>query len=108
MARPRIFISSTFYDLRQIREDIDRSLKELGYEPIRHETGAIAYGRDERPEAGAYREVDLCDVLVAVIGGRYGSDSRVNPGSSITQTEIKRALEKLKDPLIFVATRRDS
>ena len=24
MARPRIFISSTFYDLRQVRSDIER------------------------------------------------------------------------------------
>lgn len=102
MAKPRIFISSTFYDLRQIREDVDRSLKELGYEPIRHETGAIAYGGDERPEAGAYREVDLCDILVAVIGGRYGTDSRVTPGSSITQNEIRRALEKGIQVFIFI------
>ncbi len=41
MARPRIFISSTFYDLRQVRYDIERSIRELGYEPVRHETGAI-------------------------------------------------------------------
>lgn len=102
MARPRIFISSTFYDLRQIREDIDRSLVDLGYEPIRHETGVIAYGKDERPEAGAYREVDLCDVLVAIIGGRYGAESRVNPGSSITQSEVRRALANGVQVFIFI------
>ena len=32
MAKPRVFISSTFYDLRQIRADIDQFLKGLGYE----------------------------------------------------------------------------
>ena len=53
MARPRIFISSTFYDLRQVRSDMERSIRELGYEPVRHETEAIPYSNDEPPESGA-------------------------------------------------------
>jgi hypothetical protein len=102
MARPRIFISSTFYDLRQIREDLERTVKDLGYEPIRHETGAIAYSKDEKLESAAYREVDLCDVLVSIIGGRYGSDSAVAPGASISQTELRRALERGVQVFIFI------
>lgn len=102
MAKPRIFISSTFYDLRQIREDIDRSITEIGYEPVRHETGAIPYGKDERPESGAYREVELCDILVAIIGGRYGTESKTSPGASVTQNEIKRALERGIQVFIFI------
>ena len=43
MAKPRIFISSTFYDLRQIRSDIDLFIEGLGYEPIRNEEGDIPY-----------------------------------------------------------------
>ena len=31
MASPRVFISSTFYDLRHVREDLERSVRELGY-----------------------------------------------------------------------------
>ena len=37
MAKPRIFISSTFYDLRQIRSEIDLFIETLGYEAIRNE-----------------------------------------------------------------------
>ena len=48
MARPRIFISSTFYDLKQVRSDIERVIRELGYEPVRHETGAVPYSKGER------------------------------------------------------------
>ncbi len=33
MAKPRVFISSTYYDLRHIRNDLDGFIKELGYEP---------------------------------------------------------------------------
>ena len=47
MARPRIFISSTFYDLKQIRAELDMFIESLGYEPIRNEEGDIPYGKDE-------------------------------------------------------------
>jgi hypothetical protein len=102
MAKPRIFISSTFYDLRQIREDLERSIKELGYEPVRNETGAIPYGKNEAPESAAYREVELCDVIVAIVGGRYGTESREIPGYSISQNELRRALELGIQVFMFV------
>ena len=78
MAKPRIFLSSTFYDLRQIREDLEQMIRELGYESVRHETGAIPYSRKEPLESSAYREVDLCDIMVSIIGGRFGTQSKEN------------------------------
>jgi hypothetical protein len=47
MAKPRIFISSTYYDLHQIRNDLDRFIKDIGYESVRNESGNIPYGKDE-------------------------------------------------------------
>lgn len=103
MARPRIFISSTFYDLRQVRSDIERSIRELGYEPVRHETGAVPYSKDEPLESGAYREIELSDVIVFITGGgRFGSQSEAEPGYSISQVELKRALESGIPVFIFV------
>lgn len=102
MARPRVFISSTFFDLRQVREDLERFIRELGYEPVRSETGAIPYHKGESPEAGAYREVDLCDILVAIIGGRYGTEAREAPGFSISQGELRRAIERNVQIFVFV------
>ena len=102
MAKPRIFVSSTFYDLRQIREDMERMIRDLGYEPVLHERGAIPYGKDERPEDYAYREIDLCDILVSIIGGRFGSESQSEPGYSISQNELKRALDKGTQVFIFI------
>jgi hypothetical protein len=102
VAKPRVFISSTFYDLRHVREDLERFIKELGYEPVRNETGSIPYGRDEAPESYAYREVELCDIIVAVIGGRFGKESQQNDGYSISQTELRRALEKGIQVFVFI------
>lgn len=50
MAKPRIFISSTFYDLRQVRSDLYQFIESLGYEPIRNEEGDIPYGKEEELE----------------------------------------------------------
>lgn len=47
MAKPRVFISSTFYDLRLVRLELDKFLESIGYEPIRNEEGDIAYGSNE-------------------------------------------------------------
>ncbi|MBI1741571.1 DUF4062 domain-containing protein [Candidatus Acetothermia bacterium] len=101
MAKPRVFISSTFYDLRHVREDLERFVNSLGYEAVRHETGEIPYGSESPLEEYAYREVELCDILVCIVGGRYGSPSTSREGS-ITQNELKRAFEKGIQVFIFI------
>lgn len=101
MARPRVFISSTYYDLKSIRAELDRFIAERGYEPVRHEQGHIAYGVEDKLEKYAYREVGMCDILVCIIGGKYGSASFHAP-YSITQKELKTALESGKQVYIFV------
>ena len=102
MAKPRVFVSSTFYDLRQVREDLDRFISEFGYEAVLHEAGDIAYGKDSPPEGYVHREIEMCDILVCVIGGRYGTESQDQPGSSITQLELKTALENQVQVFVFI------
>ena len=104
MARPRVFISSTFYDLRQVRSDIERFIRELGYEPVRHEAGSVPYSKDESLESGAYREIELSDVIIFITGGNFGTESEEEPGYSISQVELKRALERGIQVFIFVET----
>lgn len=102
MAVPRVFISSTFYDLKHVRADLERCIRELGYEPVRNETGAIPYYGGERLETAAYREVESCDILVSIIGGRFGTESSDYPRYSITQNELKRAVERGVQVFIFI------
>lgn len=101
MAKPRVFISSTFYDLRQIRSDIDMFIEGLGYEPIRNEEGDIPYGKEDALEEYCYKEIKSVDILVSVIGGRYGTES-IRNNSSITQMELKTALKENKQVYIFI------
>jgi hypothetical protein len=102
MATPRVFISSTYYDLRQVRDDLERMIRDLGYEPVRNETGSIPYFKREHPELAAYREIELCDILVSIIGGRFGTESRDDSRFSISQNELRRALERGVQVFIFI------
>lgn len=92
MAKPRIFISSTFYDLRQVRIDLDRFIKDLGYEPVLNELGNIPYGKDDKLEEYCYKEISNIDILVSLIGGRFGSESQ-HKDHSISQMEFRTAIE---------------
>lgn len=101
MAKPRIFISSTFFDLRQVRADLERFILEIGYESVRNETGSIPYGKDLPLEDYCYKEISGIDILVGLIGGRFGSTSS-HGDYSITQAEIRTALEQNKNVYIFI------
>lgn len=101
MAKPRIFISSTFYDLRQVRADLNMFIDSLGYDTVRNEEGDIPYGKDEALEEYCYKEIKSIDVLVSIIGGRFGTESKRNT-SSISQLELKTALKEGKQVYTFI------
>ena len=105
MAKPRVFISSTFYDLRQIRVELDKFIEGLGYEPVRNEEGDIPYGKDEALQAYCYKEIANIDVLVSVIGSRYGSAGIIKEKEqeySVSQLELKTALKEDKQVFVFI------
>lgn len=105
MAKPRIFISSTFYDLRQIRIELDKFIESMGYDPVRNEEGDIPYGKDDELQMYCYKEIDNIDILISVIGGRYGSPSVIEEKEkeySVSQRELKTAYKQNKQIFIFI------
>ncbi len=101
MAKPRVFLSSTYYDLKQIRADLERFIREQGYEPILNELGNIPYGKEEKLEEYCYKEIGSIDILVSIIGGRFGSSSQ-HGDKSVSQMELKTAIELNKQVYIFI------
>lgn len=101
MAKPRIFLSSTYYDLKQIRADIDNFIQMMGYEAVRNEEGGIPYGKEEALEEYCYEEIAKVDIVICIIGGRFGSESS-KENSSISQMEVKTAIKKEKHTFIFI------
>jgi hypothetical protein len=81
MARPRVFISSTFYDLKEVRSKLKLFIKNMGFEAVRYEKGAIPYGSKEKLEEYCYREIQNVQILISIIGGRFGSPSDHQPYS---------------------------
>jgi hypothetical protein len=104
MAKLRIFVSSTHYDLKYIRSSLEMFIDSLGYDAVLSEKGNIAYAPDVPLDESCYREVQNCDVYVLLIGGRYGAEASVtrgpepkafyDPYESITKLEYKAAAEK--------------
>lgn len=82
MARPRVFI-------RHVREDLERFIRELGYEPVRDEVVANQYDEQDDLETSEYRDVDLCAALGSIVGGRNGSDAQDDPGHSIAEVRLR-------------------
>lgn len=101
MAKPRVFISSTFFDLKQVRETIDTFIISMGFIPIRNEEGNIPYGINDYLDEDCYDEVDQSDILVSIIGSRYGSEA-TSGGASISQRELEHAIYLGKQVYIFV------
>ena len=104
MPRPRIFVSSTYYDLKHIRASLENFIDSLGFEPILSEKGHIAYSPEIPLDESCYREVGNSDIFLIIIGGRYGSEKSeskeikdkqsVDRYDSITKQEYKSAVER--------------
>lgn len=101
MARPRVFISSTYYDLKQTRENLAQFLGSLGYDAVRNEHGDIPYGNEEDLEKYCYKEINNIDIFVSIIGGRFGSEAKSSEWS-ISNEELRTALKNGKQVYIFI------
>lgn len=93
MANPRVFISSTCYDLKYIRENLKYFIKTIGYEPVLSEDGAVFYDPNSHTHDSCIAEVLNCQIFVLIIGGRYGGKFKDNE-YSITNAEYKEAVNK--------------
>lgn len=95
MAKPRVFISSTYYDLKHIRASIEQFVESLGFDAILSERGDIAYLPDAPLDDSCYREAATADIFVVIIGGRYGSAASGENSQldfdSITRREFEHA-----------------
>lgn len=95
VSAPCVMVSSTYYDLRQVRTDLEEFLsRNLGYQPLLSEFPSFPVDPDKTTiENCRIRVEQNADILVLVIGGRYGSlDSPSN--KSVTNLEYLTARAK--------------
>ena len=92
MAAPRVFISSTCYDLKYIRENLKYFIRNLGYEPVMSEEGSVYYNPLINVQDACVAEIPSCQILVLIIGGRFGSEFK-DESRSITNQEFLEAIK---------------
>ena len=116
MARPRVFVSSTYYDLKYARERLERFIRSYNMDPVLFERDDVYFNPNHKIDESCYNEVKTCHLMLLIVGGRYGSaasDSNNkeneeakakynNEYVSITQREYNTAKENYIPTLVFV------
>lgn len=99
MSRPRIFISSTVYDLMEIRSGLRHFLESIGYEPVQSDFGGVTYDPGSHTRDSCLREIHSCDAVVLLIGSRFGAVARSSPELTLDQDAIAYAESNPGRPL---------
>src|SRR5580692_2391021 len=98
---PSVFVSSTCFDLNQIRADLRGFLSDMGFDPILSEAPAFPVNPHISPVENCLRAVkEKADIFLLIIGARYGSENE--SGKSITNLEYLEAKAKGIPVYVFV------
>jgi hypothetical protein len=93
----QVFISSTFRDLVEERQDVLRSVLDMGHIPSGMEIFPAA---DVEQFEYIKKIIDECDYYVLIVGARYGSVD--SAGVSFTEKEYHYAVSEKKTVLAFI------
>jgi len=107
MAQPRVFISSTCYDLQEIRYQLRSFISDFGFEPVMSEFGDIFFDYQKHIQDSCKGEIEKCQLFVLIIGNSFGSTYyRQKEGTkspdSVTMQEFKRSIEVNTYKHIFI------
>lgn len=109
----KVYLSSTFEDLREHRAATTQALRQLGHEVVAMEDYVA---ESSVPLTKVLEDVQACDVLVEIVAWRYGyvpneSQPPNVPGAipgktSITEYEYRKAVQEKKPVLAFLLDER--
>ena len=97
----KIYLSSTFEDLKEHRAAAHHILQQMKHEVIFMEDYTA---KDQRPLDKCLADVAACEIYVGIFAWRYGYiPDQGNPqGKSITELEYRKASQERKPRLIFL------
>ncbi|MFP6849656.1 MAG: DUF4062 domain-containing protein [Pseudomonas sp.] len=100
-SKTALFVSSTCYDLSQVRADLRDFTESIGFEPILSEFDSFPVNPNQNTLNNCLEAVkNRTDIFVLIVGGRYGSI--VDSGKSITNLEFLEAKAKGIPKYVFV------
>lgn len=95
--RYQVFVSSTYEDLKEERNEVMKALLEIDCIPTAMELFPAA---DEDSWSLIKRVIEECDYYVLIVGGRYGSVA--SDGIGYTEREYRYAVEQKKPHIVFL------
>jgi hypothetical protein len=98
---PRVFVSSTCYDLSNAREQIRSFLLRIGYDPILSEYSDVLYDPRTHTHTSCIQEVPNADIIVLIIGSRFGGKALPEALSQVDMDILLRSsvdVSSLADP----------
>jgi hypothetical protein len=103
---PSVFLSSTFFDLRQVRADLSEFVEgQMGYRLLASEHASFPVDPSIDTIENCRRRIeDDADLFVLVVGSRYGS---VPEGHNRSVTNIEYLTARAKGVPIYVFVHRD-
>src|ERR1022692_2755439 len=107
--RPRIFISSTIYDFRDLRSALKYWLEGLNLEVMLSEVNDFAKSGDDNSYEACLKAIERSDYFVLLVGARVGGLYDIAKKISITRMEYRHAYECLQKGRlkIFAFVRND-
>lgn len=98
MAQPRIFISSTCYDLQEIRFQLRTFIDDFGFIPVMSEFGDIFFDYQKHIQDSCKDEIDKSQLFILIVGNNFGSiyykqKDLTSIPDSVTMQEFRRAIE---------------
>lgn len=107
MATPKVFVSSTCYDLNEIRLNLKNYIQEFGCDSVMSEFGDIFYDPTAHVQDACVDAIKQSDLFILIIGNSYGSlyydeSTSIDTPDSVTVREFKKALSLKIPKIVFI------
>lgn len=96
MDRPKIFISSTIYDFKDLRSSLKFWLEEFGYQVQLSEFSDFEKDLDKNSYEACLKAIEKAQYFILLIGSRVGGYYDEKKKISITQKEYRKACQVAK------------
>lgn len=94
MARLRVFVSSTCYDLDVLRSELRPFIASLGYDPVMSDYSDVLFDPRAHTHDSCIKEVPGCDMVLLIVGSRFGGTAVPSALDAIDFTVMEQASAK--------------
>lgn len=104
MAKPKVFISSTCYDLGIVRSELRPFIQGFGFDPIMSDHSDVLFDPKQHTHDSCVKELGSSDILILMIGSRLGGQALPSAKALLKFNEIEEeassvSLIKMKERL---------